>query len=105
MSAGTIEISGFDFALYELDAELPKDLHCVYVFLHVGQRTTRIAYVGRTQDLKERLLAHFNDDERVKCLVEQGTNALGVLKVERHQDRVYIESRLIEEWNPPCNDT
>ena len=64
-------------------------------------------YVGKTQDLKKRLLEHLSISEDNKCIKKKVTNKYcGFIYaiVSKSTDRDGIEKFLYDYYNPECNE-
>ena len=67
----------------------------------------RIFYVGRSDDLKKRLLEHLSDSERNKCLlnhIKDYTIKFRFAYIPLEQDRKDVEYTLYKKVKPECNE-
>ncbi len=65
-----------------------------------GKISHHIIYIGQTNDLKER----FQNHHKQYCFDSNHANRLCVLIENNVNKRLYIESDLIANYNPKCND-
>lgn len=66
-----------------------------------------VFYVGQSEDLEERLLAHLLPSESNACIremVRTATCAFQYVVVTSKQDRDRIEATEIARFNPRCNE-
>ena len=106
---GNIKFEGksgkkYTFNVYTIDTEF-KEIGAVYF---ITKRTEnkdgtgkhfRI-YIGRTEDLSER----FDDHHKQKCFNNNEANCICVYSESNEEKRIEIESDLIDNYNPPCNE-
>ena len=89
--------STFDFEVYPWGQEF-RPVGGVYVVL--SSATDGIIYIGQTGDLSERFDAHHKAD----CFTLYGKTHLGVYQEGVEARRLAIESDLIVNYRPPCNE-
>mgnify|MGYP000920417389 CR=1 FL=1 len=83
------------YAIFASDKETNKPINC--------------RYVGETDNLQERTIAHFQETEQNDCLKEfmQSTKTkimiYELLPDSDKEDRLNKESEWIELYNPKCN--
>lgn len=97
----TLTAGGYSFVVYDLSGvrdgsiTLPA-VGAVYLFT----RDNSILYVGETEDLSER---NFKYHHKLDCVDSYRGNSLCIHQDGSQASRLYKESRLIQQYSPPCN--
>lgn len=85
---------------YDFDKIFNSTFACVYAIVQVTNYGRKIIYVGQTDNINQRFSNHQKKDcwrKHVK------SNALYVYKEDNQNNRLLIESLIIQQYNPPCN--
>ena len=106
---GTITFTGVSGARYQFDV-YPfgasfKDIGVIYVITnrHPNERggySHHRIYIGQTEDLSER----FDNHHKYDCFVRENANCICVFGLDSEDRRLDIESDLLDNYSPPCND-
>ncbi len=101
---GTVTFTGasgktYTFTAYTLDTTF-NEVGAVYIFTKQENRAYTPLYIGRTNNLKQRISNH----EKWPCVRRYGVNSICVLVESSALSRLQIESDLLDMGNPPCND-
>lgn len=106
---GTVTFTGgsgteYRFTAYSLDTTF-SDVGAVYIITNRSQGSNggyshnRI-YIGETGDLSER----FDSHHKASCFENHNANCICVFREDNNQRRLEIESDLLDNYSPPCND-
>lgn len=98
--ADTVNWSGYTFKVYYPNTEW-NDVAGIYIFTGLNTKNLWVAlYIGQTNSFANRLPSH----ERWPEAVRLGATHIHAMAVARQGDRDIIESRLIQDFQPPMND-
>ncbi len=94
----------YEFDVYSRDINFQK----VAAVYFITKRTQESAggythipiYVGQTNDLSER----FDDHHKASCFKRHGANCICTYREDDETKRLRIESDLISQYSPLCND-
>lgn len=88
--------------LYYFDRKFNQTFPCVYLVVQRTQQFgNKIIYVGVTEDINQRLDNH----HKIECWRQYVlSNSLYVLRQSDNNERLLIESLIIQQYNPPCNE-
>ena len=79
-----------------------KKLGGVYLVLRKSVQNGKydVLYIGQTGDLSER----FDNHHKKSCFDRNGKTHIAIKLEASESKRLYIESDLIKNYNPPCNN-
>lgn len=94
----------YNFTAYSNDTDF-NPVGAVYVITKRYQNNKdgysySIIYIGQTGDLSER----FDDHHKSSCFSKYNANSICIFPEENEQRRLDIESDLLDNYSPPCND-
>jgi len=73
----------------------------VYIILQKsGQSQFRLLYIGQTSDISERFYNH----HKQACFDQNGKTHIGIYPESSESNRFAIETDLVRNYNPICND-
>ncbi len=92
------------FTAYSWDTEF-KAIGGVYSITKrtvksAGRASHKYIYIGQTEDLSER----FDDHHKASCFSKESANCICARTESDKDTRLAIESDLIENYDPPCNE-
>ena len=106
---GTVTFTGasgskYEFNAYAFGTTFKENYGAVYFVTNRhknddGGYTHKSIYVGQTQDLSTR----FDDHHKQNCFDQKNANCLCIHGEQNEDNRLHIESDLIDNYNPPCN--
>lgn len=106
---GTILFTGtsrqkYRFNVYPFDTAF-NDIGAVYFVTKrtpkaKGGATHTYIYIGQTDDLSTR----FNYHHKAACFKREEANCICIYQEDDEQRRLEIESDLLGNYDPPCND-
>lgn len=94
---------------YDMDdvrANVPSTGGVYIIRVKLVNGGTRVVYVGQSNNLRSRLMAHLQDSEPNACLkthVKQHILTYSWVELARQEQRDYEEAVKIKEYNPECN--
>jgi len=93
----------YKFVAYSIDTTF-KNVGAVYIFTKRtkkdGNWSHKFLYIGESEDLGDRIANH----DKWDCVNENGANCICVKTVEDEDERLDIETNLINGNETPCND-
>lgn len=91
----------YTFYVYPWGTEF-KELGGVYLVLRKSNPNSNynVLYVGQTGNLSER----FDNHHKKSCFDRNGKTHIAIKLEASESRRLNIESDLIKNYNPPCND-
>jgi len=103
MSQGTVSWDDIKFTVYDYSIAVNwHEIGAVYIFVWRNSSITWDAlYVGQTENLRERLDGH----EKLDAAIRLGLNQIHVCPEDSQRVRLAMESRLIERYRPPLNQS
>jgi len=91
----------YEFDFYDISSGW-HEVTGIYIvaYYNKSKNTVRSIYVGETDNLKNRFLAH----HKQTCFDENYANVLGWMGEPNEKTRLSIEDDLLKSLKPPCND-
>lgn len=88
---------------------IPERRSGIYRLMTRRQRSEEypVIYVGKSRDLRERLLEHLSDGEENACLKEKISTLMVWYRIayaEFEEDRQDAEHTMYHKFNPSCNE-
>ena len=105
---GTMTLTGASGNKYEFNVyPLGTEFNVIGAVYYVSKRTVKAdgggehskIYIGQTSDMSER----FDNHHKADCFNRYGANCLSTHREDNEENRLSIESDLLEAYNPPCN--
>jgi len=95
--------TNYSFIGYSIDTVF-NDVGGVYMVTQRNQSPNGgyshpVIYIGETGDLSERFHSH----HKASCFSSNNANCICVLREDNEQNRLDIESDLLDNHSPPCN--
>jgi len=98
-----------NFAVYNEDTvsrNTPSRSGVYIIWLKQTSGDWKCSYVGQSQDLKTRLLAHLSTDEpntTLKNIISRHTCGFSFAEVPQVSSLSYFERQLYDKYKPECN--
>ena len=93
----TCKWGGYDFEFWKL--QILDSFSGVYIYTRLVDNTHYLVYVGKSEDVGQRMQEHNRDDP----LIWDSSDHIHGVKVDEKRLREQIECELIASYNPPLN--
>ncbi len=94
----------YKFNVYSWDTNFDEVAAVYFITKRIqesdGGYTHARIYVGQTNDLSKR----FDDHHKASCFKRHGANCICIYREDDETERLRIESDLISQYSPRCND-